>query len=340
MTNDPPEQPPPGPTPPQDEARWRQGDVRTALKTIGLCFAVIGGYLAFYFVVLYLTKQFGGQPTFIAFALFITFALTIAIVLRVALNEIVDPRIDNPLVKSFGATPSLIIISIILAMLSQFTPVASLILPQSPRVMLAEIGITCIAATLEQPRSAPRLLTVIAAHNADYVHEVRKFFDKRKNDAAFQSKYRISWVKQERADRFFELLERFKDTKYPGAVTLSDSLKDPANWLAYTVPINAPNTITPLPVPSIFQQKHKTWVFVVTANPETQRAISREAESAANLPVEPQDKLLPNEEIRPLFHVDIGPKWGADDWQQADLAFEVFRDQLCWLPSQDRKSTP
>jgi hypothetical protein len=104
-------------------------------------------------------------------------------------------------------------------------------------------------------------------------------------------------------------------------------MSDPAKWVAYTIPISAPNVDTLVPIPTRFEKTHRTRFFVVTrqgvksANTETkilEGAGPSQNQSSLTL------KLLP------LFLVSIGPKSLKDDAFLTDFGFQVFTNPQCW----------
>ncbi len=67
------------------------GDIKRALQAIGLVALVVAyNILVYYVVVLDLAKRVEGQPTFLAFLMFLSVALSVAVILRVGLGEAVD----------------------------------------------------------------------------------------------------------------------------------------------------------------------------------------------------------------------------------------------------------
>ncbi len=304
------------------------GDIKRALQAIGLVALVVAyNILVYYVVVLDLAKRVEGQPTFLAFLMFLSVALSVAVILRVGLGEAVDStKIRNALIKKIGVTPIMTIVACLGALLMSFTPLSNLILPVSrpevsrPEFMLAKIGITCVTKDENNTPEAIILVTLISADDEQYISKVKDYLNNEaKQDA--QDGFPLTWVKHDKSDKFYNALQRYARSDNKGSEMLTRHLRTDNKWLAYVAPLNDPHNATVVLVPTIFDKDHHTSFFAVLTDvadaPTGRLAPSVSATAGSGRAV-------------PLFEVEITPRVLSDRQQTVAFNVEVFTGHICW----------
>jgi hypothetical protein len=303
----------------------RPGDVRQALQAIGLVALVVAyNILVYYLVVVYLAKLVGGQPTFLAFIMFLSVALSFAVILRVALGEAVDPaNIQNPLLKQIGVTPILMIVACLGALLLSFTPLSGKILAAvGPEFMLAKIGITCVTKDENKTPEAIRLVTLISADDEQYIAKVKTFLDAEmaKNDG--KEGFSLTWINHNRSDSLYNVLQQYAHSSAKGSEVLTSQLRTDNKWLAYAEPLNDPQNTTVVLVPTIFDKNHRTSFYAV---------LTEAAEAPAGRGIAPLlAATAGGGRALPLFQVEIAPRVLSNLLQTTEFNVEVFTDHICW----------
>src|ERR1700687_3192396 len=92
--------------------------MKRALQAIALLALVVLFNLGLYVFILWLVVVgwITGTSPFPSFVLFLSFALSLGIILIVALGEKIDTsKVDNEWIKAIGATPIMVIVSVLIA---------------------------------------------------------------------------------------------------------------------------------------------------------------------------------------------------------------------------------
>ena len=115
-----------------------------------------------------------------------------------------------------------------------------------------------------------------------------------KNDLKFKI------VNADPKDESYQLLTNYGSES---SESLTTDMNQEDNWVAYTVPVQAPTIDTTVPVPTIFDDSHKTRLFVITKQraPDDQPELtSLNAASSGSASI----KL----KLNPLFEAAITPR--------------------------------
>jgi hypothetical protein len=270
----------------------------------------------------YQVIQGGSYP---ALVVFLSFALSIGIILINGLGEQINTKgIQIPWVKKIGVTPIMVIVAVLIATFTSFTPLSNKIFPPSElEFMLAGIDFTCRPSSQTHPPQATDLLAVISAEQPDYIDEVTKFLKDRAPKAFVRQRTRgqdLTLVNKEAGDELYKLImQRANEDD-----SLSWDLRGPEKWVAYTIHANAPNIQTPLPIPVRFKTMHTTRLFVVVKqNPK-----SSQPELVGLSPESEDDK----KDIWPLITIGIKPEQPLNRSQRTDFDVQVFAHpaHICW----------
>jgi len=120
-------------------------------------------------------------------------------------------------------------------------------------------------------------------------------------------------------DEAYDLLSKY------GSESLTSDMSHEEKWVAYTIPVRAPTIDTTVPVPTIFDEYHRTRLFVITKQrapsdqPELSSLVAARSESAAT-------KL----KLTPLFEAAISPKRPENESFLTELGLRVFSESACW----------
>src|SRR5262249_35463970 len=160
-------------------------------------FITIGLYLA-------VDHYIRDAPAFLAFIVFLAFTIPTAFILRLGLNETVDANAasGNKFIKLIGATPTLVIIACLLALLASVIDLRGSIIPQrdAPRYLIANLKVTCWSGTELNTEPAPYLLTLITAGESSYISDIRDELTLLKNNPT--AKYNFTFIGQNPQDEF------------------------------------------------------------------------------------------------------------------------------------------
>jgi hypothetical protein len=267
---------------------------------------------------------------FPALVLFLSFALSVGVILIAFLGESINKaNIENEWVKKIGVTPIMTIAAVLISLLAGFSPLAKLIVPPrvepySGRFMLAKIGVTCSALNVKGADlpQATAMLVVIASPQKKYISKIKEQLG---NTGALRSLMRtkddlkLHIVNADPKDETYDLL-----TKY-GSESLTSDMSHEEKWVAYTIPVRAPTIDTIVPVPTIFDENHKTRLFVITK----QRAPSDQPE-LTSLVAARSGSASAKLKLSPLFEADISPKTPENESFLTELGFKVFSESACW----------
>jgi hypothetical protein len=300
-------------------------NIATALKAIGLVALVVVFNLGLYIFIHWLSDKniIDGQSLFPPLVLFLSFALSVGIILIVALGEKINSEnIENEWIKKIGVTPIMTIIACLLSIALGFSPLAEKLFPDGGsrlKFMLANIGVTCGAADLNKSPEATHLLTVVSS-DAPYIHQVKDYF-KDKGLLQITKNPDFAFVSPKNGgDELYKILKKAK--------ALQEDLDSDDKWIAYTVKLNAPNTVTSLPVPTIYGRSHKSRLFVVVIDSPTSVPATGQAE-LASLAASTQP-IVATKRIVPLFQFEMLPLRPKDFSQETDLDIKIFADHICW----------
>lgn len=300
-------------------------NIATALKAIGLVALVVVFNLGLYIFIHWLSDKniVDGQSLFPPLVLFLSFALSIGIILIVALGEKVNSEnIENEWIKKIGVTPIMAVIACLLSIALGFSPLAEKLFPDEGsklKFMLANIGVTCGAADLNKSPEATHLLTVISS-DAPYIRQVKNYF-KDKGFLQSAKNPEFAFVSPENGgDELYNILKKSR--------ALQEDLDSDDKWIAYTVKLNAPATVTSLPVPTIYGRSHKSRLFVVVTDSPTSVPTTGQAE-LASLAASTQP-IVATKRIVPLFQFEMLPLRPQEFSQETDLDIKIFADHICW----------
>jgi hypothetical protein len=307
--------------------------IKQALKLVGpfvalqglalLALAVVFNLILFVIIAELTNYQVIQGGSFPALVVFLSFALSIGIILINGLGEQINTRnIQNSWIKSIGVTPIMVIVAVLIATFTSFTPLANKIFPASElEFMLASIALTCQPSSQTHPPQATDLLTVISADDTEYIDQVTKFLrDKDPNAFVPQLIHGEELTLVKKDEELYKLLmQRANEDQ-----SLSRDLRAPGKWVAYTVRANAPNIETPLPAPVRFKRPYTTRLFVVVKqNPKSSQP------ELNGLSQESDDK---QKDIWPLITVGIRPELPLNRSQRTDFDVQVFAHptHICW----------
>jgi hypothetical protein len=321
--------------PPNDDGPHTQPTIDKALKLVGPFVALQGLALLALSVVFNLTLfviiaelanyQIIQGGSFPALVVFLSFALSIGIILINGLGEQINTKnIQNPWIKKIGVTPIMVIVAVLIATFTSFTPLANKIFPASElEFMLAAIDLTCKPSSQTHAPQATDLLTVISADETQYIDDVTTFLNDKDPKAFVPQRIHgqdLTLVKKDRSDELYKLIMQRADEDD----SLSWDLRGPEKWVAYTIHANAPNIQTPLPIPVRFKTTHTTRLFVVVKqNPKSNQP------ELAGLSPESEDE---RKDIWPLITVGIKPQQPLNRSQRTDFDIKVFAHpaHICW----------
>src|SRR5262249_1275879 len=127
----------------------KRPDVRLVIKLIALFLVVVFINIGLYLAVDHYIRD---APAFLAFIVFLAFTIPTAFILRLGLNETVDANAasGNKFIKLIGATPTLVIIACLLALLLTVADLRNSIIPgrdPPPRYLIANLKVTCWSGT-------------------------------------------------------------------------------------------------------------------------------------------------------------------------------------------------
>jgi hypothetical protein len=307
---------------------------KQAVQAIILIAAVVLFNLALCVSIFSLVKRGYVGGIFPALVLFLSFALSVGVILITFLGETVNKsNIENEWVKKIGVTPIMTIAAVLISLLAGFSPLAKLIIPAtaettkvdlySGHFMLAKIGVTCSAQNLKGDLpQATALLVVITSQQKDYITKIKELLEKpeslkslmrTKNDLKFQI------VSADPKDESYRLL-----TKY-GSESLTSDMSQEDSWVAYTVPVRDPTIDSTVPVPTIFEDSHKTRLFVIT-----KQWTQSEQPELTSLTAASSGSASTKLKLNPLFEAAIVPRTPENESFLTDLGFKVFSDSACW----------
>jgi hypothetical protein len=242
-----------------DDNPRRLTDFGGALKAIALLAVVVLFNTALYIAIYRLVDIGWRDPgsIFPALVLFLSLALSIGILLILGMGEKIigkastDP--NDPWTKKIGATPVMVVVAVIVSLAAGFSPLAQLVMPPqesfSKKLMLADLALTCAPAVAkDDPAQATVLLVVIStSDDIQYIREVKKILTSRDRLMSLARREDVPDLqliaKKEGSPDYELLLREF------GSESLQTDMSDPAKWVAYTIPISAPNVDTLVPIP-------------------------------------------------------------------------------------------
>jgi hypothetical protein len=295
-----------------------------ALKGLALlALAVVFNLILFVGIAQLARYQLIQGGSFPALVVFLSFALSIGIILINGLGEQINTKDSkNPLIKEYGVTPIMVIVAVLIAIFTSFTPLANKIFPASElEFMLAGIELTCQPSIQTHPPQATDLLTVISADDTEYIDEVRNFL-KDQDPKAFVPQLihgRAFGLVDENDDLYKLIMQRTDEDQ-----SLSRDLRAPGKWVAYKVRATAPNIETPLPIPVRFKKPHTTRLFVVVKqNPKSSQP------ELAGLSDESQDE---KKDIWPILTIGINSAQPQNRSQRTDFDVQLFAHpaHICW----------
>jgi hypothetical protein len=310
---------------------------KQAVQAIILIAAVVLFNLALCVSIFLLAKRDYVGGIFPALVLFLSFALSVGVILITFLGESVNKtNIENEWVRKIGVTPIMTIAAVLISLLAGFSPLAKLIVPPpvetpdpySGHFMLAKVGVTCSAQKLKgvDLPQATALLVVITSSQKDYIPKIKELLhqpESLKSLMRTKNELKFQIVSADPKDESYQLL-----TKYgtDSSESLTNDMSQEDNWVAYTVPVRAPTIDTTVPVPTIFDDYHKTRLFVITKqwapNDQQPELTSLTAASAGS----GSAKL----KLSPLFEAAITPRTPEKESFLTELGFRVFSESACW----------
>jgi hypothetical protein len=311
-----------------------QDAVRRAAQAIGLIVLVALFNIGLCAGIFWLVKQQLLGGLFPAFVLFLSFALSVGVILIIVLGEKINStNIENEWIKRIGVTPIMVIVAVLISILAGFSPLAEKIIepsdPYSSQFMLAKIGVTCATQAKGDTPQARDLLVVISSEEKDYIKSIKEKIKEFRSDPKLLNSWMrtddhldVQIVGVDPKDETYNLLSAYKS----GSESLTQDMNKEENWVAYRIPVNAPNIDTVVPVPTIFDKSHRTRLFVVTNQltpnnkPETSSLIS------AVSPGPTATKL----KLTPLFQAGIVPRKPMHESYLTELGFRLYTDSACW----------
>jgi hypothetical protein len=307
-------------------AQSRGPNLWRALAAIVLVFAIVLINLGIYVATLRLIKSgyMDNDSVFPAIVLFLSFTLSVGIILVVGLDDwIGTANVQNPLIRQIGVTRVMVVVAVIASLF--LTPVLkNVIFPSIPvlQVMLANVGVTCLASEQEGRPQASRLLAVISA-DEDYINKVKDFL--KSSPLKAYRDFKMVDPQQDADDQVYKLLRQY--TKLD--LTLGREMKDPTAWMAYSVQVSAPNELTQILLPTIYKRDHTSRLFlIVTDDPTVARTSTAPEPERGSLKASVSP--VPGQRILPLLEVDIMPEMPVDQSQQAKLNIEIVTGHKCW----------
>jgi hypothetical protein len=308
------------------------GSQKKAVQAILLIAAVVVFNLALCVSIFSLVTRGYVGGVFPALVLFLSFALSVGIILITFLGESINKsNIENEWVKKLGVTPIMTIAAVLISLLAGFSPLARLIVPPqvpvdpySGHFMLAKIGVTCSALNVKgvDLPQATALLVVITSSQKDYIPKIKELLanvDSLKSLMRTTNDVKFHIVNADPKDAIYQLL-----TSYVSE-SLTNDMSQEENWVAYTMPVRAPTLDTTVPVPTIFNDSHKTRLFVITKQwapndqPELSSLVAASSGSTST-------KL----KLTPLFEAAIIPRTPEKESFLTELGFRVFSESACW----------
>jgi len=304
-------------------------DMRRAFQAIALVIMVCVVNLLLFVTIFWLSANgyIAANSLFPAFVLFLSFSLSVGIILIIALGErISSNNIKNEWIKRIGVTPIMIVVAAIVSIGLGFTPIAKQIFPASPdsklKFMIATLGITCLAENENKSPQATHLLAVISSPEYHYIRDVKTFLDKDETLNAGDTMFK--YVKQQKGDLFYDLLDRYKRSPMTGAGALLNDLSDVKRWIAYVVEIKDPTTRTIVPIPTEFGTHQTARFFIVVAD-QSETSDSRLAAVGT-----PASLGAIHKKILPLFQTQISAQQPQNAYQNTALDFGMFAGHICW----------
>jgi hypothetical protein len=311
----------------------KQPDMTLLLKLTGLFLLValvsIGLYWAIY-------RFFQVVPPFLAFILFLSFTMPTAFILRLGLNETVDANAasSNKYIKLIGATPTLVIIACLLALLGTVANLKSSIIPDppsQPRYLIANLAVTCWSGSENNTDPAPYLLTLITA-DSSYITDIRSELTQLKNERTqAASRYDFTFITQDSSDDFYKVLKNPAGATAAELNQIQTELRDNSNWLAFTVPANDPHTVTILPIPTIVGKTHTARLFIVIKQPRRSRVIATADPTGGGAIPTANPAEAPPYVIRQLAVLGLSPNAPESNRQFAKLDMQVYSNRTCWI---------
>jgi hypothetical protein len=299
------------------------GSQKKAVQAILLIAAVVVFNLALCVSIFSLVTRGYVGGVFPALVLFLSFALSVGIILITFLGESINKsNIENEWVKKLGVTPIMTIAAVLISLLAGFSPLARLIVPPqvpvdpySGHFMLAKIGVTCSALNVKgvDLPQATALLVVITSSQKDYIPKIKELLanvDSLKSLMRTTNDVKFHIVNADPKDAIYQLLTSYVSEDTGGASTM---------------PVRAPTRDTTVPVPTIFNDSHKTRLFVITKQwapndqPELSSLVAASSGSTST-------KL----KLTPLFEAAIIPRTPEKESFLTELGFRVFSESACW----------
>ena len=320
--------------------------LKRSLQAIGMIVFVVLFNLGLWLILMLVGQRLiQSDSSFPAFVLFLSFALSVGIILIVGLGEKIDTKnIKNEWIKKIGVTPIMVIVAVLISVLAGFTGLAKKIIPLDNdlklKFMLANIGITCAAKNPNKSPEASNLLAVISSPDERYIEQIESFLvDKSLLSKAKNSKFEVikggtDAKRGPDAEELYKTLIRFANSNEKGSDSLLDDLATDSRWVAYSVKMNDAASTTSIPIPAVFDENHKTRLFVTF--PE--RFPTDKRPEVASLDASVAE--APRPEILPLVQVNIAPNRPQDLSQVTNLDVKIFTGHSCWTRRFDLHERP
>jgi hypothetical protein len=308
------------------------GSQKQAIQAILLIAAVVVFNLALCVSIFSLVKWDYVGGIFPALVLFLSFALSVGIILITFLGESINKsNIENEWVKKLGVTPIMTIAAVLISLLAGFSPLARLIVPPpvpvdpySGHFMLAKIGVTCAALNVKgvDLPQATALLVVITSSQKDYIPKIKELLanvNSLKSLMRTTNDVKLHIVNADPKDAIYQLLTNY------ASESLTNDMSQEENWVAYTMPVRAPTLDTTVPVPTIFNDSHKTRLFIIT-----KQWASNDQPELSSLVAASSGSTSTKLKLTPLFEAAIIPRTPEKESFLTELGFRVFSESACW----------
>jgi hypothetical protein len=313
-----------------DAGSNKRPDIRLLIKLIALFLGVVVITIGLYVAV---DHYIPNAPAFLAFIIFLAFTVPTAFILRLGLNEAVDANAasSNKFIKLIGATPTLVIIACLLALLLTVADLRNSIIPgrDTPRYLIANLKVTCWSGTELNTEPAPYLLTLITAGESSYIADIRNELTLLRNDPT--PKYNFTFVGQNPQDDFYSVLKTPSASANGELNQIQPELSDESKWLAFTVPANDPHTVTLFPIPTIVGRTHNARLFIVIRQPRAGRVAATGDPIGGMIP--PAGGAQPRYIVRQLAELGLSPDQPERNRQFAQFDMRVYANRTCWIPA-------
>lgn len=308
-----PPSPPPPPPPNVNKAIW--------LLVVGVLFNTAFFLGIGYVRPLNLTYM---QSIFLPFLLLLSISIWIGIILIHVLGEKVHvDKVSNSLVGQIGVTPAMVIVAALASLLLAMTPIAEQIFPTRSHLkfLFAKVGITCNTAATHDVPQAKELITLIDSQDAEYISEVREKLEDKPLIQGLMSKHdqtEITLINEN--DEDYKLLQRFyRQDRNQLISVLSDSRK----WVAYKINVKAPEHATKIPIPTVFDQSHRTQLFAVVA----ERDNDKDPRASGFVPAQGESS---NRSLLRLVEFNMKSKRPDVLWQHTEVGLAIITGHTCW----------